>query len=139
MDLQDKLEQYKTEMKQDIQHATDAEQNDEQTNHGQQNVAVSKNTHFEYELGGQNNPKLTVYIERLDTETGLNILFWVEKDWFTEDQLNEDWPELPDNEVTKAINKIRTLVEDTTSTQTTHPQYMQTVGKWLIYEITCYF
>lgn len=59
----------------------DAEREDEEW----RNSGSNKNTHFEFQFGENSSEEVYVYFERLDTDTGLEVMFWVDEDYFDTD------------------------------------------------------
>jgi uncharacterized protein YacL (UPF0231 family) len=84
MSVLDDFEQdyVKTEMRTDLARIVEAEQADEAVNNGRtRNATVSKNTHFEYPLGADDE-EVIVYFERLDADTGLEVMLWADQHRF---------------------------------------------------------
>lgn len=71
------------QLREAVTNARDAELNDEPMQNGKKRgIDVAKNTHFEFEFGGETNPEVFVYIERYDAEPGIEVMLWADYAWF---------------------------------------------------------
>lgn len=94
MTLKNEFLDQKSEFIEALQTARDAELNDEPLQNGKQrDVDVSKNTHFEFQLGGDEYPEVYVYVERYEPNSAIELMLWVDDAYF-EDLEDLDWPRI---------------------------------------------
>ena len=66
----------------------------EEVNEDWVNVGSEKNTHFEFQFGGTEDEEVYVYVERLDSESGIEVMVWANESYF--DELGDDMPSIED-------------------------------------------
>lgn len=77
-------------------------------------VAVSKNTHFEFQFGGDEYPEVYAYIERYDSDKGIEVMIWADDAWFDADTDEGHGPKLEDggDVLTQFADSLLDIVAD---------------------------
>ena len=93
-------------------------------NGNQRDVDVSKNTHFEFQFGGDKYPEVYAYIERYDGESGIEVLIWADDAWFDDTDFEGYGPTIGDGgeKLEEFAETLLDIVSDVLDTGS-RPQY----------------
>lgn len=86
-----------------VKDAYEAELNGDPMQNGKRrDVDASKNTHFEFQFGGDADPEVYAYIERYDSEPGIEVMLWADDGWFDNEAFEGYGPDIEDGGKTLA-------------------------------------